>query len=386
MPSARFGAAESIARALQTGASPRLLVRTLAGLETLAAAELAEAGHRVIDMSTRQLIVRATSPSIITSPPRLVDDNFIVGGDVADPGTTRADLVALASALRPHLTIPLRHGPEEAMSVSASFVGRRAYSRFDVEDSAGEVIAESTGARYWSRRDNVVPPADRVDWRVVLDGTRAAVAVRPFDAPLHRREWRSRTVAGSLHPPAAAAVARLARIEAGHRVVDPFCGAGTILLEAHHLEPHAEYLGIDRDPGAVRAARINAERAGDITWRAGDAGSIRSWPGYVDRVITNPPWNVRVPLGDFSVQADAWRQALRPGGLAVAIVNSDQAEVLLRSERWHVREVVVATPNTGPGAGESGLASAKQVVARRSGDRPGPYRFGATARHGEDVR
>src|SRR5690606_16561977 len=110
------------------------------------------------------------------------------------------------------------HEPGEAFAVSASFLGRRTYTRFDIEDLVGAALVERTGARYCSRRDGETPPRRRADWRVVLDGQRVRVAIRPFDEPLHRRDWRTQTVTGSLHPPVAAAIARLARIEPGHRV------------------------------------------------------------------------------------------------------------------------------------------------------------------------
>ncbi|UNX54264.1 methyltransferase domain-containing protein [Georgenia sp. TF02-10] len=345
MPSARPGAAESISNTIATGAHSRVLVRTVTGLEFLAAAELTDAGHRLIDMSTRQLVIDPTSANIITSPPRLADDLFLIGADVPDPGRTKADLSKLARALRRELTVPLLHWPGEAISVSASFLGRRTYSRFDIEDLSGQIIAEQTGGHYHSRRDGSRPPRDRADWRVVLDGTRARVAMRPFDAPLHRRDWRTRTVTGSLHPPVAAALARLARIEPGHRVLDPFCGAGTILLEAHRTEPEASYIGIDRDSIAINAARANTDQTAGIVWRTGDARTLEGWLTGVDRIVTNPPWQVRLDIDDFSSHMGLWHHQLQADGLLVAIVNQSQAQFLRDDARWQVdaiHEIAVA--------------------------------------------
>ncbi|MFJ9030967.1 TRM11 family SAM-dependent methyltransferase [Streptomyces sp. NPDC102274] len=344
MPSARPGAAESITHALTTGARPRVLVRTVTGLEHLAAAPLAAAGHHVIDMSKRQLIVEPTSASIVTDPPRLADDLFLIGATLADPGRTKADLTALARAARHRLTVPLRHHPGEGFAVSASFLGRRTYSRFDIEDVIGTVIAERTGATYHSRR-GAPPPQPRLDWRVVLDGTTAHIALRPFDAPLHRRDWRHSTVTGSLHPPVAAAIARLARVEPGHRVLDPFCGSGTILLETAQIEPDAVYTGIDRDPGAIAAARTNTPGGALVEWRVDDGAHLDLLRTPVDRIVTNPPWGVRLDIGDIAVHLDRWRRVLRRDGLAVAIVNHRQANALIEDPWWRtidVREVSVA--------------------------------------------
>ena len=99
MPSVRFGAAESITRALTLGEQPTVLVRTVTGLERLAAAELTAANHRVIDLSKRQLIVEPTAATIVTDPPRLADDLFIIQAAVPDPGRTRPALAAAVNAL-----------------------------------------------------------------------------------------------------------------------------------------------------------------------------------------------------------------------------------------------------------------------------------------------
>ena len=222
MPSAHLGAAESITRALSNGSQPVVLVRTVTGLEQLAAQELAAASHRVIDLSKRQLVVEPTAATIITSPPRLADDLFVVQAAVTDPGHTKASLVSAVAGVRDQL----RSSTGGAFAVTASFQGRRNYTRFDVEDLVGQVLRDVCGGRYHSRRTDAVPPSERVDWRVVLDGKVLWVGVRPFDVPLHRRDWRRQTVPGSLHPPVAAAMACLAEIAAGQSVVDPFCGCG----------------------------------------------------------------------------------------------------------------------------------------------------------------
>jgi 23S rRNA G2445 N2-methylase RlmL len=143
-------------------------------------------------------------------------------------------------------------------------------------------------------------------------------------------------------------MARLAGIAPDHIVLDPFCGAGTLLLEARAVEPRAMYVGIDRDPGAIAAAKANmtkanmakanalgvgADRTGvaGVTWCLGDAGRLE---GTADRIVTNPPWNVQLNIGELGPYLRAWRRALRPGGRVVAIVSEPQAAQLTRG--WSV--------------------------------------------------
>ncbi|GAB1817623.1 N-6 DNA methylase [Herbidospora sp. RD11066] len=279
------------------------LVRTVTGLEELTAAELTEAGHRVVDVTKRQLIVHATTPV----ETRLADDLFAVKAKVPDPGHTRT---ALAQAIA-ELTRELGRAPR--ISVTASFTGARNFSRYDIEDAVGARL----GAPYFSRRHGTAPPPGTTDLRVTLDGKVMWLGVRPHAAPLHRRAWRKATVVGSLHPPVAAAMARLADIRPGHVVFDPCCGAGTLLVEAKAIEPRAIYHGHDIDPKAIQAARANDPA---IAWR--------TRPREPDRILANPPWGVRLPaVESFST---AWPGAER----LVAVL----AEGQRLDRRWWVIE------------------------------------------------
>jgi precorrin-6B methylase 2 len=302
-------------------------------LEWLAADEVVAAGHRVVEVSKRQVVVEASSE---VRPPRVADDVFVVYGVAPDPGRAKAGVSpAVRAAVR---SAPVDRG---AFAVSASFVGLRNFNRYDVEDLVGERLARLTGGQYHSRRGGGVPPDQRAEWRVVLDGKMMWIARRPYDVPLHRRAWRQQTVPGSLHPPVAAAMARLAGLAPGHHVLDPFCGAGTVLLEAHLLEPRATYVGLDRDPAALAAAHANCASAdASVRWRRGDAGRLEE---TADRIVTNPPWNVRLGIGDLTPYVRRWHRVLRPGGLLVAILNRDQAAGITRGWRVHARhEVAVA--------------------------------------------
>lgn len=346
MPSVRPGAEDALSCALNSRADVRALVRTTAGLEQLAADELRGAGYRIIHVSRRQVVAAIGSPSVIRKPPRLADDLFIIAADAPDPGRTKADLRTFAGDLAAAVRMPVPIRPGEPFAVSGSFVGSRSFTRFALEDAVGDVVQRATGGAYVSRADGTaVPPTQRADLRIVLDGSRAILGVRPFSAPLHRRDWRTRTVPGSLHPPVAAAVARLAAIRPGDLVLDPFCGAGTVLLEAAGVQPSARYIGIDRDAAALTAARENAAARPGIDWRHGDAGRLAQFAGTADRIVTNPPWGLRQAIDDIGPYFDEWRVALKPDGLAVAIITDEQAAVLRSKREWRLigeLEVVVA--------------------------------------------
>ena len=78
------------------------------------------------------------------------------------------------------------------------------------------------------------------------------------DKPLHRRTWRSDSYTAQLHPPIAAAMAMLAGPWLGVRIIDPFCGSGTILVESALRDEYIAHVGFDIDPSAIAIATLNA--------------------------------------------------------------------------------------------------------------------------------
>lgn len=82
--------------------------------------------------------------------------------------------------------------------------------------------------------------------------------------PDHRFAYRKHSVAASMQPALAAVLAELSRpyLKENARVLDPFCGVGTLLLERNYAV-HADTLyGIDVFGPAIKAARENAAAAG----------------------------------------------------------------------------------------------------------------------------
>ena len=307
-------------------------VRTVGGLEGLVAAELAERGCTVLRTSRRQLVVRGPGDALWREPPRTADDLFRLVLTLEDPGRRRGTPAELGRQVRSaRFDVPR---PGARISVSASFVGPRAFSRYDLEDEIGAALAARWGGRYWSRRDGRRPHPEAVDWRVTLDGDRALVGLRPGARPLHRRPWKTASIPGTLHPPVAAAMARLAGIRPGQLVVDPCCGAGTVLIEAAELCPAARFAGGDIDPAALAAASTN--RRGGIGWQRHDSAALPYLSDSVDRIVTNPPWGVRVAeIRALPALLREWRRVIRPDGRLICLADPDQLSAFAgRDANW----------------------------------------------------
>ena len=160
-----------------------------------------------------------------------------------------------------------------------------------------------------------------------------AVSADSSGSHLHLRGYRQAVGKAPLRENLAAAMMLASEWDSASPLVDPFCGSGTIPIEAaliaHNLPPGlnrefaflrwpkydksgwdrllsearektrnepAMVLGYDRDAGAVVSARANAERAGVATFVDFDAQTISDFHSAELRgwMITNPPYGVRV--------------------------------------------------------------------------------------------
>lgn len=95
---------------------------------------------------------------------------------------------------------------------------------------------------------------------------------------------------GSLPPTIAAAMAFLANPKASDAILDPVCGTGTLLAEAHAYAPEAHLWGMDLDRQAVSAARRNLAHLPHLNLRAGDGRKTGLPEGSVSLLLANLPF------------------------------------------------------------------------------------------------
>jgi SAM-dependent methyltransferase len=168
----------------------------------------------------------------------------------------------------------------------------------------------------------------------------------------HSRRFPAlRRVPASTNPVIAALLAQLLKVRPGDVVYDPFCGAGTLLVEVAALDVDAVLLGSDVSWSALAEAVGNravlAGRFGSVSlfqsvplFRA-DAGRLPVATDSVDRLVSNLPFGKRV--GSHSVNVK-----LYPAFLAELsrVLRIDGRAVLLTDDKNLLRRSVQATPGT----------------------------------------
>jgi putative N6-adenine-specific DNA methylase len=194
------------------------------------------------------------------------------------------------------------------------------------------------------------------------------ISVEATATPLHRRGYRFESAKAPLREDLAHALVLASGWQPGDALLDPFCGSGTIAIEAaglalglapgRLLAPPLEHLALfdasawrrvaaasrapnsspicasDRDAGAIAAARANAERAGVASAIAIERAAVTkcAWLAAPESapergaLVTNPPFGRRVSEAaklETLYQALGHRAARLGAGWRVALLAHD---------------------------------------------------------------
>lgn len=173
--------------------------------------------------------------------------------------------------------------------VSSNRRGEHPFSSEDVMRAAGAAL----NARYGTPVDLT---GYAVDVNVDVIEDLCTVDVACTHTAMSNRHPRIRTHPAALRANIAYAAVRFANLgpESG-LLLDPFCGSGTILLEAGDIWPQLRLEGWDWNARAAEGTRANLEAAGladRARIHAADSADFANayQPGEVDAIVTNPPF------------------------------------------------------------------------------------------------
>lgn len=209
-----------------------------------------------------------------------------------------------------------------------------------------------------------------INVRVDLYDQTCVVALQLTREALSKRSHPVYQVRAALKANVAYALLRFAGLQKGQGgLLDPFCGSGTILLEAAQLYPHLDIYGSDTRRGTVAGVQQNVAAqkiTAPLHLRRANACYLHGvYPAAAFRaIVTNPPYGMRLGKGwDFyglyeRFLRSAW-QVLEPDGRIVLLVwkRAIFNRILRRLNCYHIQHVRVV--ETG------GLYPAVFVLQRR---------------------
>jgi 23S rRNA G2445 N2-methylase RlmL len=197
--------------------------------------------------------------------------------------------VEQALATRAHLTPGMRSGRRLRYRVIARMAGEYEFRRVDLAKAVSRGIAEREDHNWQASADE----SDVEFWATLLPGE-LLLALRLSDERMRHRDYKSAHMPGSSRPSVAAALASLSEPEADDVVLDPLCGAGTLLIERAHLGRYRLLIGCDRDTKAISAARENiGPRYKPIELHPWDASALPMPDNSITKIVTNLPWGIR---------------------------------------------------------------------------------------------
>ena len=348
---------------------PRLTARTLDGLEWLLAAELEAAGGTELRVGRRTVEFSGSTETLYRA---VLESRTAIR--VLEPlGRFAVDSPESLYGAVASIDWPAQLKPTQTLRVDAvvhdSFVSHSLYAAQVVKDAVVDRLRAATG-----RRPNVQLHGASLRLALHLAGGTATLFRDAAGQSLHQRGWRQGKVEAPLSEVLAAGILGLTGWQPGEPLLDPFCGSGTLVieaatqaagiapgllrarrkghgffrfadcdrqlaarivaeLEARVVEPAGRFQASDLDPAAVAAARESAAAAGladfiTVEQRHFEEVVPTAEPGLI---VTNPPYGERLPvaraaaifrrLGDWlKLRCGGWRAAvLAPAATAKAI-------------------------------------------------------------------
>jgi 23S rRNA G2445 N2-methylase RlmL len=340
------------------------------GLEQIAGEEIVRELHGEVKRTGPGLIVFRV-PEIDASllGLRTVEDVFLLAWGT-DQLTYRAeDLERIrrwtaheadwANLLRLHHAVRPRPKGKPTYRLVTQMTGTHGYRRVDAGKALAKGLAGHLPASWRPAEENAAVEI----WLTIHEKT-AVCGLRLSDRSMRHRTYKREHLPASLRPTLAAALVRLAEAGLHEVVVDPMCGAGTILAELLGARevlwerakeqgqrpkdsgPRLTVVGGDLEAAALSCAAVNLRTLGLVGLVRWDARRLPLADQSVDCIISNPPFGKR--LGEPEEMATLYcrlvveyDRVLRAGGRAVLLV-SDVAALkdAARSAGWKLLQQV----------------------------------------------
>ncbi len=223
-------------------------------------------------------------------------------------------------------------GREDAFPVTGYSINSALFSIPDCQSIIKKAIVERLKTKYNISWFEETGPEYKIKFSIMKDT--ATLMIDTSGDALHKRGYRRNSNAAPLKETLAAAMCDLARIFPDTKLFDPFCGSGTILIEAammaakiapglrrffaaerfgaipdkvwqfermraqdmilHNIDFHA--YGFDIDPSCIELTLANAAKAGVKNYITASVANVKDFTPPNERclTVTNPPYGERL--------------------------------------------------------------------------------------------
>jgi 23S rRNA G2445 N2-methylase RlmL len=323
-----------MARARTTSELPACYALVWPGLEQVASDEIEAEGGEVKKTSRGVVVFRTEAIDRDLLRLRTTEDVYLFAWGTDSLTYRAADLESIErwtakvdwqNLLRLHHSVRPRPSGKPTYRLVTQMEGKHGYLRRDAARALARGLAGVFPDSWKPAEENA-----SIEVWLTIDQATAICGVRLSDHTMRHRTYKHEHQPASLRPTIAAAMVRLARARAGQVLVDPMCGAGTILAEQLALGRGVTVLGGDIERSAVRMTQSNLLRLGepDILWW--DARWLPLAPASVDHIVSNPPFGKQLsnpsaigPL--YRGMIRSYDRVLLPGGQAVLLVSDAEA-------------------------------------------------------------
>ncbi|MGI6731819.1 MAG: THUMP domain-containing class I SAM-dependent RNA methyltransferase [Anaerovoracaceae bacterium] len=305
-----------------------LIATATFGLEAVVKREIEALGFKVIQSEDAKITYTGDERAIVKSNLwlRCADRVLVKLGEFK--AYSFEELFQQAKALPWEQWIP----EDGKFTVTGSSVKSKLYSVPDCQSIVKKAIVEKLKETYMKEWFDETGPEYTI--RVTILKDRVTITIDTTGAGLHKRGYRVRDVAAPIKETLAAAMVQLSFWKEGRLLVDPFCGSGTIPIEAAMIERNMapglsrkfaaenwpnipkelwkeerklafeaidyekdiRIQGYDINPEAIKAARENALEAGVddcIQFKIQPIKNLTFTEDY-GIMICNPPYGERI--------------------------------------------------------------------------------------------
>lgn len=323
---------------------------TIPGLESLAAAEIEQ---RLLAE------VKRTEPGIVVFRPavldrqlyrlRLVEDVFLYAWGTDQLTYRAADLHLITQWTRReadwnqlfhwHHLLTMKPRGRPTYHLVTQMRGEHGYRRVDAREALTKGLRGKIPSGWQLRSEGAT-----VEIWLRIQGRRAVCGVRLTDQRMRHRRYKQEHLPASLRPVVAAAMVHLAAPLEGELLVDPLCGAGTILAERLAANRAAPVLGGDCQRSALYAATTNLRFWCDepplALW---DATELPLPDRSITCLVTNPPFGKQIgspeEVGPFYAELiEEFDRILAHGGRAVLLAGDDESFPKVAFKRGWLQE------------------------------------------------